>query len=57
MAEDRSQSPISTDAWYAKLAAETRKVIQKSRELLQHRLPDTFLGRETHKPFPENSKK
>ena len=40
------------EASNAKLAADTRKIIDASLKLLQEGLPDTFLGRETYKPFP-----
>ena len=57
MAKDRVQTRLSLQAWHDKIAADTRDLIAVSRELLARRQPDTFLGRETHKPFPKERDK
>jgi hypothetical protein len=41
----------------AKIASDTRKLIEQSLALLQEGPPDTFLGRETHAPFPKETTK
>lgn len=40
----------------AKLAADTRKIINASLRLLREPVPDTFLGRETLKPLRKEEK-
>ncbi|WP_407158444.1 hypothetical protein [Bradyrhizobium sp. STM 3557] len=30
-----------------------RRIVQRARELLKQSLPDTFLGRKTFEPFPQ----
>ncbi len=37
----------------AELVEELRKLIAWSREVLKEPMPDTFLGRKTQEPFPE----
>ncbi|MBH5400889.1 hypothetical protein HZZ13_24370 [Bradyrhizobium sp. CNPSo 4010] len=32
-----------------------RQIVRECRELLKQPLPDTFLGRKTHEPFPPES--
>jgi hypothetical protein len=44
-----TNSYLSADA---KIASDTRRVIEESRKLLREGPPDTFLGRETHKLLP-----
>ena len=39
-------------AIHTKVVADARKIIVESLELLRGGPPDTFLGRETHTPFP-----
>jgi hypothetical protein len=36
--------------------AEMRRVVQQARELLKQPPPDTFLGRRTFEPFPQEGK-
>ncbi len=60
MAVERSRSHPRCDSRVAKLSEDSRKLINDSRKLINdslellRQLPsDTFLGRETHKPFPK----
>lgn len=52
MAVEPSRSHPRLDDRLAKVADNSRKLIKASLELLRRPTPDTFLGRETHKPFP-----
>ena len=53
MAVEPSRSHPRLDDRLAKVADHSRKLINDSLELLRRPAPDTFLGRETHKPFPK----
>jgi len=37
-------------------ATELRRLVQEAREVLKQPLPDTFLGRKTFEPFPQEPK-
>ena len=53
MAVERSRSHPRCDSRVTKLSEDSRKLINDSLELLRQLPSDTFLGRETHKPFPK----
>jgi len=53
MPNQRHYPRASLEASNAKLAADTREIINKSLKLLQEGPPDTFLGRQTYEPFPQ----
>jgi hypothetical protein len=38
-------------------ATELRRLVQEAREVLKQPLPDTFLGRKTFEPFPQEGKR
>ena len=46
--------PPGTDAEHAE---RTREVVRTSRKVLERASPDTFLGRKTQEPFPEEEGK
>lgn len=41
---------------FAEQNARTRELVGQSLELLRQSAPDTFLGRQTHAPFPDERK-
>ncbi|WP_375764251.1 hypothetical protein ACE10X_13290 [Bradyrhizobium sp. Pha-3] len=44
--------------WSEKLAAQARDLIQRSLKILNDNpVPDTFAGRKTHEPFPQEKSK
>ncbi|WP_316397568.1 hypothetical protein [Bradyrhizobium sp. 33ap4] len=51
MAEQRNYRP--DQLWFEKLAVYARELIQHSLKLLNESVPDTFAGRKTHEPFPQ----
>ncbi|SFH80479.1 hypothetical protein [Bradyrhizobium sp. Gha] len=53
MMKRRQYPHPSIEASDAKLSADTRKIINDSLKLLREPAPDSFLGRRTHKAFPE----
>ena len=55
MTNDLKSYPL-LEVQLVKLAEDSRKLIKESLELLRREAPDTFLGRETHKPFPKEAR-
>ncbi|MGX1164258.1 hypothetical protein AB7M16_000524 [Bradyrhizobium sp. USDA 372] len=45
--------PLQSDAAHIEMARET---VREAMEVLRQSRPDTFLGRETYKPFPMQNK-
>ncbi|MCA1395623.1 hypothetical protein IF803_29570 [Bradyrhizobium sp. UFLA06-06] len=51
MAEQRNYRP--DQMWFEKLAGQARELIEHSLKLLNDPVPDTFAGRKSHEPFPQ----
>ncbi|MBO4226659.1 hypothetical protein [Bradyrhizobium neotropicale] len=49
---ERTPSLLPREPYFCKMIEHTRELLQKSFELLQQPMPDTFLGRKTQEPFP-----
>ena len=57
MPKQRHYLHPSSQASDAKLAEDTREIINQSLKLLREPAPDTFLGRENVKAFPQERTK
>ncbi|GGI25016.1 hypothetical protein [Bradyrhizobium guangdongense] len=49
----RVHYPLQSDAAHIEMA---REAVREAMEVLRQSTPDTFLGRETYKPFPRQNK-